>query len=110
MITLTRTIAIIRRPVKTAAAALALLLMVSACGNAEPAASTTTTTAPPSEIAVTAIDFEFVGLPERVSSGVQLTLSNDSSVELHELVAIRLPDDENRPVAELAENPDELAA
>ena len=80
------------------------------------APSPTTTEAPASSddrptIAVTAADFAFLGLPAEIEAGTALTLENQSDVELHELVAIRLPDDETRPVAELLQlPPDELAA
>lgn len=98
------------------AGTIAMLLFLTACGDGADAApttapeTTTSTTAPPAQIEVTAIDFGFVGLPERVAAGTILTLVNDSSVELHELVAIRLPDDETRSVEELIGNPEDLAA
>lgn len=53
------------------------------------------------EVEVTAVDYGFEGLPDEVQSGTKLTLVNDSEVELHELVAARLPDDEDRPLEEL---------
>jgi hypothetical protein len=55
-------------------------------------------------------DFEFVGLPDTIPAGTRLTIVNQADRELHELVAIRLPDEEGRPVEELAQlSPDELA-
>lgn len=95
--------------------AIAVLLLLSACGDGADAAASTTsattpTTAAPAQVEVTAIDFGFVGLPERVTAGTTLTLVNDSSVELHELVAIRLPNDETRSVEELIGNREGLAA
>lgn len=71
---------------------------------------TTTTTAPASEpqtVAVTAVDYRFEGLPEQVSAGSMLTLRNDSAAELHEIVAVRLPDDEARSVSDLVALPEE---
>ncbi len=95
--------------------AVALSLLLVACGSAEPAATTeapttTSTAAPPPQVEVTAIDFAFTGLPGSVAAGTILTLVNESSVELHELVAIRLPDDETRSVEELIEYPEDLAS
>lgn len=83
-----------------AAAALAL----AACSN---------DSLPPTDepVVVTAVDYGFEGLPEKVRAGTTLTLENESMVELHELVAIRLPDDETRSVDELVQlPPEELAA
>jgi uncharacterized cupredoxin-like copper-binding protein len=96
------------------AGTIAILLLLAACGDGADAATTTTpvitsTTAAPAQVEVTAIDFAFTGLPERVAAGTTLTLVNDSSMELHELVAIRLPDDETRTVEELIGNPEDLA-
>lgn len=98
-----------RRPVRSLIVASLLLapLAVTACGSdgndAEPA--------PVEPVEITAIDYAFVGVPDEVPAGTELTLSNDSEVEVHELVAIRLPDDEDRSVAELVTlPPEELAA
>lgn len=67
--------------------------------------------AAPQVIEVTAIDFEFDGLPDSVPAGARLTLANDAPAELHEIVAFRLPDDEERSGDDLmALPPEELAA
>lgn len=58
-------------------------------------------------VAVTAVDYGFEGVPEQVAVGSTLTLTNASEVELHELVAIRLADDETRTADELAALPEE---
>lgn len=71
---------------------------------------TTTTTAPaaePSTVDVTAVDYHFEGLPERLAAGSVLTLRNESAAELHEIVAVRLPDDEARAVSDLVALPEE---
>lgn len=101
---------------------LALMLVLAACGDDDSAPATTaaptttttaapTTTAGPETIAVTAVDYGFEGLPATIAAGTTLTLANESSMELHELVAIRLPDDETRSADELVQlPPEELGA
>ena len=86
----------------------ALAVTAAACSSAEE--PTTTTTSAPQTIEVAALDYGFSGLPERVPAGTTFTLVNDSAVELHELVAIRLPEDETRSVEELVADPEALAA
>lgn len=79
-------------------------LAIGACGG---------DTLPPTDepVVVTAVDYGFEGLPEKVKVGTTLALENESMVEVHELVAIRLPDDEERTVAQLVQLPPaELAA
>ncbi len=84
-------------------AALALSPLLGACGSDEPDAVS-------GPIELTAIDYTFVDVPERVTAGATLTLQNDSDKEVHEVVAIRLPDDEDRSVEELVQlPPDQLA-
>ncbi|MEZ4553143.1 MAG: hypothetical protein R3B59_04475 [Dehalococcoidia bacterium] len=58
-------------------------------------------------VEVTGVDYEFEGLPDTIDAGTRLTFTNDSDEEAHELVAIRLPDGETRPVSELITLPDE---
>lgn len=76
----------------------------------------TTTTAPEEEepageaVEVTAIEYEFQGLPESVPAGTQLSLTN-SGAEPHELVALAIPETETRTIDELAAlPPEELGA
>lgn len=57
------------------------------------------------DYAIVATDYAFEGLPEEAAVGSTLTLSNESTAEVHELVAIRLPDDEQRPAADLVALP-----
>ena len=52
-------------------------------------------------VEVTAVDYEYEGLPETVPVGTTLSLVNGSDAELHELVVFRLADDEERSVEEL---------
>jgi len=65
----------------------------------------------PTTVEVRAVDYGFEGLPERVAAGSTFTVINESSVELHELVAIKLPAGETRTADELVQlPPEELAA
>lgn len=84
------------------------LAMVSAC--AESTASEPESTEEAPTVEVTALDYEFADLPETIQAGTTLTLENESSNELHELVAIRLPDDETRSVDDLVADPEALAS
>lgn len=66
---------------------------------------------PDEPLTVTAIDYGYVGLPDEVPVGTEIALVNDSEVEVHEFVAVRLDDDETRPVEELVQlPPEELGA
>jgi plastocyanin len=109
------------------AAAFLLALGLSACGDDDSDAAADTpppttaaadeepaTTEDPTEeaaadgetIAVTAVDYSFEGLPETIEAGSRLTLTNEGQ-EPHELVAMRIPDDEARSVEELLALPEE---
>ncbi len=74
---------------------------------------TATATATPTEAAqgetieVTTVDYAFEDLPETVSVGDTLTITNASEAELHELVAFRIPDGEERSVEDLLALPEE---
>lgn len=75
----------------------ALALSAYGCGDVDaPAADA---------VDVSLVDFAFEGLPDEVPSGTRLTVTNDATTELHELVAFRLPDDEQRSIAELVQLP-----
>lgn len=58
-------------------------------------------------VRVTAADYEFRGVPESVPTGARLELANASRAEVHELVAVRLPDGETRAVDEILQLPEE---
>jgi len=103
-----------RRLGRVGALALVGVLALGACGSdaddasssAGSPAETTTTAAPVAgTVEVHAVDYAFTQLPERVEAGAKLTLVNDAEDELHELVAFRLPDDEERSVADLVALP-----
>lgn len=104
-----------RRLCLAAAAALAVVALAG-CGGSQAQASAQDETAQPTPaprpggpVTVTAVDYAFQGLPERVKAGTRLELVNQSKAELHELVAFRLPDTEKRPVSELGKLPEEEA-
>ncbi len=59
------------------------------------------------DIEVELVDFAYVGLPDSVPAGTRLSVINTAEAELHELVAFRLPDDEERAVSELIQLPPE---
>ena len=77
----------------------------SGVGGGDP--GTTATQAASGTIQVVARDYEFRNLPQTLASGAQIELKNESNGELHEFVALRLPDNERRPVSELIRLPEE---
>ncbi|HEX8581629.1 MAG TPA: hypothetical protein VF640_04845 [Acidimicrobiales bacterium] len=75
----------------------------SATAPTTPAATSTTVAADP--VAVLAVDYAFDGLPDRVPAGTPVRLTNASTTEAHELVAVRLADGDERTVDELVALP-----
>ena len=95
---------------------MATALVLPGCGSDDDAASadkttttveqeasttTSTTVADDGTITVTAVDFNYEGLPDTVPAGTKFKLVNDAEEELHEFVAFKLPDDETRSADEL---------
>ena len=118
-----------RRRIGILAASVALTLGLAACGDDDDDAATTTTEAPEDSttvqptttestsggasgetVEITGVDYTFQGVPETVSAGTELTFTNASEREVHELVAMRIDDDETRPLEELLGLPEEEAA
>jgi hypothetical protein len=95
----------------TAVIALALLAATgAACGDDDEGSDATSTTEGSEQaepIEVTAIDYGYEDLPDSVEAGTRLTLTNASGKELHELVAVLLPADEERSVEDLVKLPQE---
>lgn len=87
-----------------------MLLVAGACSAAEGSTSDGAGDAMPQTVEVTAVDYAFSGLPESVAAGTEFTLANESDVEVHELVAVRLPDDDDRSVDDLVADPEQLVA
>jgi plastocyanin len=85
-----------KRKVLIIAAALAL----AACAEsgAEPVSGT---------INVTGQDYSFAGVPEVVAPGAELTFTNSSGAEVHEMVVMKVADLETRTIEELLELPEE---
>ena len=48
-------------------------------------------------------DFGYGSIPDVIVAGTEITVRNDSESELHELVAVRIPDGDERPVGEIVE-------
>jgi hypothetical protein len=71
------------------------LLALAACGD-EP-----DVTANDGVVDVTMSDFSFGDIPDEVPAGTRLAIENTSEHELHELVAVRLADGDDRSVDEL---------
>lgn len=114
------------------------VLGLSACGSDDEAADTTTTEADasttthddsadhdstdhdstdhdsgdaPPTVSIGLVDYSFEDVPDRIPAGTPLSISNASTTEVHELVAVRLPDDETRTAEQLvALPPAELGA
>jgi len=127
-------------PTRLGAAVLAGLLLMgsAACGDdesdgassgvstTEDSSSSETTEAPSSEtteaaettaaegegggVAITAIDYAYEGVPDTIAPGDVITLTNDSEVEIHEIVAVPIGADETRPIEEIAEDPAAVGA
>ncbi len=79
-------------------------LTLGACGDDagdDEADATTTTEAAAATVEVTAVDYGYQGLPDSVEAGTRFTLANTSTAELHEFVAMRIPDEETRSIEEL---------
>lgn len=78
-------------------------LALAACGTDDSARVAQPAVDPVAEtVEVTLVDYAFEGLPDQVPAGTRLTVVNEAPSELHELVAFRLSDDEERSLDELA--------
>jgi hypothetical protein len=118
LLMLTRWPARSARVLVPALAALALMVGLACAEEDEPTPTSSTestatvappkatATATPGTVAVIAVDYAYQGLPASVPAGTTFTLTNRATAELHEFVAIRIPDSERRPVSELLRLPD----
>ncbi len=74
-------------------------LLFAACG--DDADATVDDGAHSGVLDVTLSDFSFGELPDEVAAGTRLRVENTSESELHEMVAVRLSDGDDRPVDEI---------
>ncbi len=85
-------------------------MVLGACATddepAEEESLTPTEEAEASTVDVTGTDFAFSGIPDTIEAGSTLTFTNASTVEVHELVAFKLPESETRTAAELFQLPE----
>lgn len=61
----------------------------------------------PDPIEVTAVDYGYEGIGDTVPVGTELSLSNESDAEVHEIVLVELPEGEDRAVEDLAQLPED---
>ena len=96
-------------------AALALIFVGGACGSTddETASPTTVSSAPATtgaaaakEVAVTGVDYAYEGVPKKVAPGTVVKFTNTSTKEVHEIVALKVKDGENRPMSTLLKLPE----
>lgn len=59
-------------------------------------------------VTVTLSDYAFDGLPREVAAGTRIAVRNASTHELHEFVAVRLADDDERPIDEVVLDGEQL--
>lgn len=59
------------------------------------------------QVTVTAADYAYPDAPDTLAAGTRVTLQNDSEAEVHEILAFRIADGEDRPVEELVQLPPE---
>lgn len=92
-----------------------LALALTGCGDDTPEEVAATATAPDEPMAtsgpaaaeeddpveITAVDYAFEDVPESVAPGTELTLSNASTSEVHEMVIFHVDDDQTMPLDEI---------
>lgn len=54
-------------------------------------------------VEITGVDYAFDGVPETVPTGTELTFTNASEVEFHEMVMFRVDDDQDMSLEEIVE-------
>lgn len=91
-----------REPLRTATGlAAALALTLAACGDDGNETAESSAAVVDGVLDVVMDDFHYGDLPDTVPAGTRISVGNDSESEIHEFVAFRLPDDEERPVEEI---------
>lgn len=61
-------------------------------------------------LTVTAVDYSYPDVPDEITAGTTITVDNQSDGEVHEVLALRIPDDEERSAEELLQLPEEELA
>ena len=84
---------------KTKALIIAASLVFAACAS-------TGSTPVSGTIEVTGLDYSYSGIPDVVASGAELTFTNASDAEFHEMTVMRIADLETRTIEELLELPE----
>lgn len=100
-------------------AAAALALLAGACGDDDGDDAVDTTEAADGAdgaaagdgaaeepVEITGVDYTYEGLPDTVAAGTELALTNGADDEVHEIVLLRVDDDEDRPLDELLALPE----
>lgn len=109
-----------RRALPTIAVVVLALGLVACGDDADDAATTTTssgeTTSTTAEggaggdaTEITGVDYAFEGVPDSLEAGASLSFTNGSEAEVHEMILLRIDDDETRPMEELVELSEEEA-
>jgi len=88
---------------RLAAVLLATVALLAACGDDDDSTETgdDATTTEGDTVTVTGVDYKFEDLPDEIAVGTKVEFKNSSAKEVHEFVAIKIPDSETRPVSEL---------
>lgn len=93
--------------------AVSILVVAAGCGDDrdDGIAATATSDGGADTVEVVAVDYAYEGLPDTVAVGTKLALRNEAGDEVHELIAYRLPDGEQRSPEEILALPeDEIGA
>jgi hypothetical protein len=81
------------------AGVLGATLALAACGNDDDGDGALE----PGAVTITAVEYAFEGIPERIAAGSTIELTNASDVEVHEAVVVRITDGVDLTVEELLE-------
>lgn len=82
-----------------------VVIALGGCGEDGPAESAAPPKGGQPAVTIGVSDFAFHDVPRTIMAGTPITITNTSSKEAHELTAFRLPDNEARPLAEIAALP-----
>lgn len=80
-------------------------LAAGACASGDDAEASPPDDAAEGVIEITGVDYAFTGVPATAEPGTELEFVNESPDEVHELILARIPDEEDRDLADLLELP-----